>query len=134
LLPAVAAAAMWAGGCASLPAQTAPVDPAQLVGHWRSVAFTGPFATDFAAMSLNFEANGTFESGTRFIRGPGSSLDGTYKVDGRKLLLNDVRGFRLALPFHLDRDTLMVLRPSRIGRVRVTLKRYVWKPPPEEAP
>jgi len=126
------AGALSAGGCASLPRQTAPVEPAQLVGQWRSLAFTGPCAGDFESMSLNLNADGTFDSGTRFHSGNGSSLDGAYRVERGKILLDDSGGLRVTLPFHYDRDRLTVLRPARIGRVRVTLRRYVWKPPEED--
>jgi len=131
-LAVLVAEALSAGGCVTLPPQTAPVDPAQLVGQWRSLDFAGPSAGDFESMSLNLSADGTFESGTQFSREGGTTLDGTYRVQGRKILLDDDSGFRVTLPFHYDRDRLTVLRPARIGKVRVTLRRYVWKPPKED--
>ena len=111
-------------GCTSLPRQAAgEVDQEALIGEWESADFDGLCAPDFSSETLTFGTDSTFEEATTYANRGQTELDGTYKIEGRHIVLDDGDGYTPSVPFYLSNDTLIIARRANIGRVRVTFKR-----------
>ena len=52
-----------------------------------------------------------------------TELDGTYRIKGKHIVLDDGHGYAPSVPFYLDEDILVITRRADIGRVRVAFKR-----------
>ncbi|UCE50000.1 MAG: lipocalin family protein [Phycisphaerales bacterium] len=111
-------------GCTSLPRQASgEVNPETLIGKWESVDFNGLCAGDFSSETLTFRSDSRFQEETTYADGVQTELDGTYRVEGRRIVLDDGDGYTPSIPFYLGDDTLIIARRANIGRVRVTLAR-----------
>ena len=110
--------------CTSLPHQEAKdVNQDKLVGSWKSTSFDGLSANDYSSESFMFNQDSTFHEETKFTRGVESELNGTYKIDGGKLVLDSGKENATIVPLYLKDDTLMITRKAAIGQVKVTFER-----------
>ena len=110
--------------CTSLPQQKAKdINSEKLVGTWKSMSFDGLMANKYSSETFTFNQDSTFHEETKFARGVKSGLNGTYKIAGRKIVLDSGKGSITAVPLYLKDDTLIITRKAGIGRVKVTFER-----------
>jgi len=111
-------------GCTSLPHQEAKdINQEKLIGTWKSTSFEGLSANDYSSESFIFNQDSTFHEETKFTRGVESELNGTYKIDGRKLAFDIGKENITIVPLYIKDDTLMITRKAAIGQVKVTFER-----------
>ena len=111
-------------GCISLPQQKAKdINSEKLVGTWKSMSFDGLMANDYSSETFTFNQDSTFHEETKFAKGVETQFNGTYKIAGRKIVLDSGKGNVATVPLYLKEDTLIITRRAGIGRVKVTFER-----------